>query len=326
MGSSIRIGIERDPDFFASSAIQADDPCVWGVFEPSGRAVGMFGAGLRKVWLNGETRMRYLSDLRIHPEYQGTSLLGRGFRVLRREVFKPGEWAQTLVLEDNFGALALLTSRRGGLPRYHPAGRYVSCLLPGQKISCPRDVHVRRAVAGDIAAMQRLLDEASRRRSFSHLLGLDDLGSRKWRDLEIGDFLLAERKGKIAGMMGLWDQDGFQRLRVTGYSRSMAALRPCWNLFSKVRLPHAGTVLPLIKATAIACENDDPQLLRAMLAEALSRRDGRLLLLGMSAEDPLGIALRGLRGRKDYGRHFLVGWDGDPPEWQEPFAFDVARI
>jgi hypothetical protein len=326
MGSSIRIGFERDPDCFAGSAVQADEPCVWGVFEPSGRAVGMFGAGWRKVWLNGETRMRYLSDLRIHPEWQATSLLGRGFRVLKREVFQPGEWAQTLVLEDNAKALELLTSRRGGLPRYVPAGRYVTWLLPEQKIGCPPEIHVRKAGADDIGEMQKLLDGASSARSFSRLLSLNDLGTPGWHDLEIGDFLVAERNEKIVGMMGLWDQSGFQRLRVNGYSRSMAALRPCWNLFSKVKLPPAGSVLRLIKATSLACHDDDPLILRAMLATALSRRDGALLLLGMSAEDPLCAGLRNLNGRMYYGRHFLVGWDGDPPDWKEPFAFDVARI
>ena len=127
-------------------------------------------------------------------------------------------------------------------------------------------------------------------------------------------------------MMGLWDQSGFQRLRIQGYSPLVAALRPLWNSFASVPLPKAGRVLSLRKATAIACENDDPEILRAILAVALAVNDGQLLLLGMSARDPLVSALRSLKGRVEYGRHFLVGWEGAPPEWEEPFAFDVARI
>ena len=138
--------------------------------------------------------------------------------------------------------------------------------------------------------------------------------------------VIAERDGVIIGMMGLWDQSGFQRLRIQAYSPMVAALRPVWNSFASVALPKAGQHVPLRKATAIACEDDDPEILRALLAAALARADKRLLLLGLSAGDPLGVGLRGLKGREELGRHFLIGWDGEPPEWEEPFAFDVARI
>ena len=326
MGSRIRLCFERAPDFFAGARVQAEEPCVWAVTESGGRVVGVFSAGSRRVWLGGETPMRYLSDLRIHPEWQGSSMLARGFRALRNEVFLPGEWAQTLVLEDNIRALEMLTCRRGGLPEYRPAGRYVSWLLPNQRIAGRSGHQVRRATAADLGAMQILLDASSRRRSFAGVVNLADLGNPAWRDLTISDFLVAECDGAITGMMGLWDQSGFQRLRVQGYSPIVAALRPLWNSFASMPLPKAGQVLALRKATAIACENDDPEILRAMLAVALAEMDQRLLLLGMSEEDPLGAAFEGLKGRVDYGRHFLVGWDGDPPEWEEPFAFDAARI
>jgi hypothetical protein len=306
--------------------VQTEEPCVWAVIENGGRAVGVFSAGSRRVWLGDEMPMRYLSDLRIHPDWQGSSMLARGFRALRKEVFRPGEWAQTLVLEDNVRALELLTCRRGGLPEYRPAGRYVSWLLPGQMIGVRSGHQVRGATHADLGAMQSLLDASSRRRSFAGVVNLADLGRPAWRDLMIDDFLVAERDGVITGMMGLWDQSGFQRLRIHGYSPVVAALRPLWNSFASVPLPKAGRVLPLRKATAIACENDDPEILRALLAVALAANDGRLLLLGLSARDPLVSALGGLKGRVEYGRHFLVGWEGAPPEWEEPFAFDVARI
>ncbi len=324
MGSRIRLCFERDPDFFAGACVQADEPCMWAAFENGGRAVGVFSAGSRRVW--GGMPLRYLSDLRIHPEWQGTSLLARGFRALRNEVFHPGEWAQTLVLEDNVRALATLTGRRGGLPEYRAAGRYMSWLLPHQRLDARSHYQVRPATCADLGVMQGLLDASSQRRSFAEIVNLAELGKPRWRDLTIGDFLVAERDGVVVGMMGLWDQSGFQRLRIHGYSPMIAAVRPLWNSFASVALPRAGQVLPLRKATAIACEGDDPAILRALLAAALAGNEKRLLLLGMSAEDPLGVALHGLKGRVEYGRHFLVGWDGVPPGWEEPFAFDVARI
>ena len=330
MGSGIRIGFERGPDYFAGARVQAESPSVWGAFEDDGGARGIFSAGSRRVWVDGEMQVRYLSDLRIHAACQGSFLLARGYRLLRREVFRPGEWAQTLVLENNLPALELLTSRRGGLPDYRPAGRYVSWLLPRQRIAGAPGVLVRPAAQEDLEPMQALLDAASRRRSFAGMVSLHELEKPEWKNLIVGDFLVAERHGAIVGMMGVWDQSGFQRLRIHSYSRAIAALRPLSNAWAKVcggiALPPAGKALPLRKATAVACHGDEPAILRALLSKALGGNQQDMLLLGFSVQDPLTEALKGLKARIEYGRHFLVGWEGSPPSWREPFAFDAARI
>ena len=326
MGKSIRIGFERDPDYFAGARVQSDEPCVWAAFEKSGRAVGLFSAGTRRVWLAGEMKMRYLSDLRIHPDYRGSTLLARGFRALRENVFSPGEWAQTLVLEDNPSALEILTSGRAGLPNYLPAGRYVSWILPEQRISGPGGIKVRLALPDDLDAMQGLLDQSMERRSFMAMNRLSELGGPVWNGLSIGDFLVAEQGGELVGTMAVWDQSSFQRLRIQGYSNFINTLRPVWNLVANLKLPPPGEILPLLKATSIACANDDPAILRVMLKAALTNLGRKSLLIGFGSEDPLCSAMNGLKGRVDRGRHFLVGWDGCPPDWKLPFSFDVARI
>jgi hypothetical protein len=330
MAGPIRIGSDRSPDFFAASRVQATSPCVWGVFAADGRAVGVFSAGERLVHLGGgKTAMRYLSDLRIHPDWQNGTLLARGFRDLRKKVFAEGEWAQTLVLESNAPALGILRSGRMGLPHYHPAGRYVNWLLPRQKLHRPAH-SVRPACITDLPQMQALLDDASSRRSFSAAVDLGKLGGAFLNGLAVGDFLVAEDAGGICGMLALWDQGGFQRLRVDGYSPAMAMARPVWNLAARMRggamLPKPGSPIPLRKASMLACADDDPVILRSLLASALSPGNGGLLSVGLSERDPLAAALSGLKGKVFRGRHFLVGWKGVPPEWQEPFGFDPGRI
>lgn len=330
MGSQVRIAVQRDPDYFAGASVQAAEPCVWASFEASGRAVGLLSAGKRRVWVEGEWEMRYLCDLRIHSDWQRSTLLSRGYRLLKREVFATGEWAQTLVLEDNVRATELLTSRRAGLPEYRPAGVYRTWLLPAQDVSSEPGIHVRRASADDLAEMQRLYDEAMKRRSFGEMLTLSGFGEGRWHGMSLEDFLVAEREGRVIGTLGLWDQSSFQRLVIAGYSQAVSMLRPIWNgwaaLSNNVPLPSPGAVVAMRKATAIACEDDDPAILRALLAKALKERDARLTLVGMSEADPLVPAMEGLHGRRDRGRHYLVGWEGEPPAWREPFAFDVARI
>lgn len=330
MAGAIRIGSDRSPDFFAASCVQATEPCVWGAFTENGQAVGVFSAGKRDVWLGGEIApMRYLSDLRIHPQWREGTLLARGFREVRNQIFKKGEWAQTLVLESNPHALQFLRSGRAGLPEYRPAGRYVNWLLPQQKLAKAAQ-QVRFAHPSDLPAMQSILDESSKRRSFSPVVDLRKLGDPFLKDLSLGNFLLAEEAGKIRGMMAFWDQHRFQRLRLDGYSKGMATIRPVWNFAARLRgealLPLPGSAIPVIKASMVACAEDNPEILRSLLSTALSAGTGSLLSVALSESDPLADALRSLKGRIFRGLHFLVGWEGRPPHWEEPFGFDPARI
>lgn len=330
MHGAIRIGSDRSPDFFAASRVQATVPCVWGAFASDGRAVGVFSAGRRVVHLGGcKTAMRYLSDLRIHPDWRNSTLLARGFRNLREKVFAEGEWAQTLVLESNAPAMEILRSARMGLPRYLPAGRYVNWLLPCQKLPRPA-LAVRYARTADLPEMQALLDDFSSRRSFTAAVDLGKLGSPFLNGLSIGDFLIAEDSAGMRGLMAVWDQSGFQRLRIDGYSAAMSLARPAWNLAERIRgkmpLPPPGSCIPIRKASILACAEDDPAILRSLLAKALSSENGGFLSVGLSERDRLGEALSALKGKIFRGRHFLVGWEGDPPEWREPFGFDPSRI
>jgi hypothetical protein len=330
MAGAIRVGSDRAPDFFAGSRVQAEEPCVWGVFAGDGRAVGAFSMGKRRVWLNQEqVPMRYLSDLRIHPDWRNGTMLARGFRMMRDHVFEKGEWAQTLVLEQNLPALEFLRSRRAGLPEYREAGRYRSWLLSAQNMPAPLH-RIRLARPGDLPAMQVLLDGFSRRRSFSPVIDLRNLGDDYLNGLAVEDFVVAEDAGEISGMMAMWDQSPFQRLRVDGYSPGLAAVRPLWNFGAKILggipLPPPGNALPIIKAGMIACSGDAPAILRSLLAYAFPLLPEKMLLVGLSEKDPLTAALDGMKGRKFGGLHFLVGWEGEPPAWEEPFGFDVARI
>lgn len=319
MGHHIRIRIERSPDFFATTRVQCDDPQVFGYFDEEGEAVAISSAGLRDVWLDGLRPMRYLSDLRIHPAHQGAGLLARGFRRLRRDIMQPGEWAQTLVLGDNKKALSLLQSRRAGLPEYRPAGRYATWLMPPQRVAPPqRGIQVRPARPGDEAAMAALYAVAASRRSFAPALDFA-------KGPPLVDFLVAERDGLIIGMMGLWDQSAFQRLRIAGYSKPMRLIRPLWNRLAKFPLPPPGELLPMIKLTAVACRNDDPTTLAALLAHAL-QASRKPLLGGCSEHDPLRLGYASFKAHRTIGHHFLAGWENEPPPWREPFAFDVARI
>ena len=322
MGQSIRTTQDR-PDFFSTSRLQADDLEVWAAFEEnSGRAAGIFSAGSREVYLDGEIRrVRYLSDLRIRPEYRSGLLLARGFKLLRKEVFAAGEWAQTLVLDDNSDAARLLTSGRGGLPEYRPCGQYRSWFLRGQTVSRVRpDIEIRPAREADFCAMHTLQDQVAPSAAFTPHLDFSAMGG-------VG-FRLAFIKSELVGILGIWNQSDIKTTIVHTYSGALRRFRPTYNLWAKLRnlprLPSPGDSLSATPLTAVLCRERDPEILRALLSSALTG-DG-LYAIGLDSSDPLTSALNGLRSHTTHASHYLVGFSGDPPKVRSPFYFDFGRL
>ena len=285
--------------------------------------LGETSEGYPRTFLDGEIKsVRYLSDLRIRPEYRSSLLLARGFRILKREVFAQGEWAQTLVLDDNSDAAALLTSGRGGLPEYRPHGRYQTWFLRQQKVRATNpEIRVRTANAGDLEAMQRLHDQVGPSADYTPVLNFSAMP-------EV-EFLLAFKGEELVGMLGIWDLSAHKSTVIEGYRRPMAFARQLYNLWASVRnlplLPSAGASLDAQALTAVLCQERDPQILRLLLANALQRPG--MFAIGLDIEDPLAQAFSGLRCHTTTAGHYLVGFSGEPPPASKrPSYFDFARL
>jgi hypothetical protein len=323
MGRAIRTTQDRGNDFFSTSRLQADGLEVWAAFEEtSGRAVGIFSAGSRKVFLGGEIRsIRYLSDLRICPEYRNGLLLARGFRFLKREVFADDEWAQTLILDDNSDAARLLTSGRGNLPEYQPLGQYQTWFLQSQRMSSESSFQVRTGTPTDFEMMNELQTQVGPTADFTPLLD--------FRTMPEVDFRLAFKREELVGIIGIWDLSAHKRTVIESYSRAMQFARPAYNVWARLRnlpsLPAPGECLDAQALTAVLCKNRDPEILRALLVAVLERPG--LFAIGLDAADPLANALTELRSHTTTAGHYLVGFSGHPPETASlPFFFDFARL
>ena len=120
--------------------------------------------------------------------------------------------------------------------------------------------------------------------------------------LDISDYLLARRPdGSLAGFLGVWDQSGFKRLRVTGYSRRLNAVRMAFNAFAPAvratKLPPRGGALRNVTAVHICAPPDDPAVLRALVRHAHNAHRARgysFLNVGLDVTDPLAVGLKGL--------------------------------
>ncbi len=323
MGQSIQVCQERGTDFFSGCYLQADEPDVWAAFEKdSGRAVGVFSAGRRPVFFKGDIReIRYLSDLRIRPEYRKGLLFSRGFKTLKKKVFEEGEWAQTLVLGDNAEARVLLTSGRAGLPVYHPCGSYRSWFLCGQQVrAVDTGIQVRKADADDTLKMQCLLEQEGPGADFTPWVEI-----AKMKGV---DFRLAYCGTELVGMIGVWDTSSISQTQLAGYGAGMRIARPFYNTWAKIKgrphLPEVGESIPAKALTVLICKDRDPVVFRALMASVLDAEG--MFGIGLDVKDPLVKALHGLSATCVTASHFLVSFSGEVPRVEGPFYFDFARL
>jgi hypothetical protein len=150
--------------------------------------------------------------------------------------------------------------------------------------------------------MASLWRDVAARRQLAAVLDAESLAAwtRRAPGLELSDYLLAsDRRGRLRGFLGVWDQSTFKQMRVVSYSTRLALARRAVNvvapLVGAARLPEPGEPLPAL-ATVHVCATDATAL-RALVLEAYRRhRGGRhaFLTLGLDVRDPLRAAMRGL--------------------------------
>ena len=339
MEGAVRLSQDRRPDYFHGTAVQCEQPEVYipKQKDEAGLA-GVFGAGLRRVFVNGQPRpVRYLSDLRISPIHRSGSLLARGFRFLRREVFKNDEFAQSLVLTENKNALNLLTSGRCGLPGYFQFGDYVLSLIslrrPPRAAAGPQ---VRRATSDDVPAMQAFFDREAPGKQFFPVYQFAEWGRNDYyRDAELENIFLAHSGNELVGLLGAWDQGRYKKTVVRGYGGALRWLRPWLNAVSRLRggigLPAPGAVESTLYLHCAVCRDNDPDIMAALLRgvqQGFAGQDYRHATLGLDRRDPLREALAGCRTMEFAGCHFLASFGADPRPTIEDkiFYFEAARI
>src|SRR5262245_36040410 len=127
MEGRIAVAFRREPSFFDAAAVEGRfHQVVLGRDRSEGHVVGFGVRSISERFVNGTAQpVGYLSGLRIIPPHRNGALLARGYRFfheLHRDA--RAKLYLTTIAEGNRTALDVLTSGRGGLPAYHPAGQY----------------------------------------------------------------------------------------------------------------------------------------------------------------------------------------------------------
>lgn len=283
MPGNITLAFLREPSFFlAEQAGSTASQVIICRDRMLGQLVGMGSRSFRSVYIDGNpTTVGYLSMLRGIPQARGNIGLARGYQYLK-ELHADGAvpYYFTTILDDNIEAMRLLTSRRGGLPVYHPAARLVTYLLP---LARKRRGHKRRgevsnASQDDLPQAVAFLQEWNSRHQFAPLYTLQDmlghstlLPGFSWENLYV-----YRQAGKVLGTLGVWDQQSFKQTVVTDYSRKMQTIRPMYNLYAATRgiprLPPAGAQIKVLYA---AFASGDKPVFEELLSQARDDWSGR---------------------------------------------------
>jgi hypothetical protein len=336
---SVCLSLEREPDSRLAAWIEGDLHETIVVRHRQGNeAVAIASRSVRSAFLNGSpTTLGYLGQLRIDRRYRRhRGLLDAGFRFCRelherhgRESSAAPEIYLASVVADNLPARRLLSRRVAGWPTFEPTDTLVSLAIPLERRPpiLPAGLQLRRGsadLAGDIVAC---LNRNGRRfQFFPAWTRADLLSPMRTRGLALEDFVVALRDGRVIGCAACWDQRAFKQVRVRGYARRVARLRPVINLFSPAlgvpRLPPVGAQLQNAYVSHIAVDRtidggqDDANVLTALVREvgsvARSKR-ADYLVVGLSSRDPaLSMIKHAFRHRSYESILYVAFWpDGE---------------
>lgn len=343
VSGTISLALEREPLYFRGSQVQCEKPEVFVAYEALKNKVwAVYNVGKRRLWINGNIEwVRYLSDLRIHPDKHGSSLL---YRISRHfEKISEGDlWpAQTIVFSDNHRMLRMIRKRAqmrksASLPYYHFAGTLITHLCPFNLKNPPKtNAQIRKATLSDVADMQIFADTQNSKINYAPYLDFFQLNSAHHHGLNIDDFFLAIENGRIIGICGIWDQNHFKQTRIVSYHPVLSMIRLFYNLLRKIGsgtpLPKSGSILKYLNLHSIIVENRNPEIFRQLIYSMVSvfkNQKYDYWMCSLSENDPLTEVFNAIHSRNIKGNYYLVNRSADisPQLLPEVFCFESARI
>lgn len=342
MRGKVSLCVDRAPDFFALNRLEGDRWRVGVAVSGEGDVVGCIAVAARTAHVSGAPGVvAYVGDLKVHPAYRNGSVadaLSTYVCAASRELGGDNVPISLTILAGNRAM-----ERRVHGPRGMPVLRRVATIrahavsLLWRRAIPDSSVTVARGTVRDLEEMAALWNRVAPGRQLASLYDADSLAAwiRAAPGLDFGSYLLARRRdGRLAGFLGMWDQAEFKQLRVTAYSKRLAAFRAGFNavapLMGTAALPAVGAPLPHLTAVHVCVGPDDPQVLRALLLHACAAARGRgyaFFTIGLDVRDPLAVALRGLVAQRTDINAYVTAPSGrylGPDFGDSPFHHEIA--
>jgi hypothetical protein len=337
---SVSVRYERSPSYFHGCDVMGDcHQTLVARHLPSGDIAALAGRSLRRLFINGrEETVGYLGQLRVDRRFRSRWLVSGGFRFLRElHEDRRTRGYLTTIIEGNREAEGVLVSRaRRHFPTYRPLGRIHTLALHVRSCaaSAMDGCQVRRGDETDMDDIVAFLNRHGARRQFFPVCSVADFAPEtpRTRGFRPEDFRLALRNGRIAGVMGLWDQSSFKQSVVNDYSGFLRRGRTLYNIYSRLRgfrpLPRPGEALSMGYAAFTCIADNDPRVFDLLLRQVLQsahERGTAFLMLGLAEGDPFLKAARRYPHIAYYSRLYTVGWD-DGNEFHDRLDSRISHV
>lgn len=318
--SGVQIAFERAPDYFASAAVMYQQSQLLLVRHKADKALAAaVNMGQRYAYVNGaKTLLRYGADMRIAPTFQGGRLLLYINRAVK-EAIGDG-WYLTVILDDNQRSKSSLEGGRAGLPQYQYRGDIHTYTLTSTRRAMqplPANIVMRVATKDDIAAMNAWAQLLGQYYQFLPCYDFAELdkGAAFYRGLSLTNFLLLERDGQLAGIVGLWNQHELKQARVLGYSVGMRWVKPFYNCWSRLVgglvLPSVGQTFRYLSLHSLLTLPDDAEAFALLLHAAMEQARQQAscgAVLTLAANDPRGKIMQQFRHTRMQAKQYSVAY------------------
>lgn len=318
MKGRVELAFLREPSYFRAAQIAG--PVVQTLVARAGDTIaGVASRAIRPAYINGRrVDAGYLGDLRLRPEYRDHTALYRGYRFLRElHGDRRTRIYSTVIVEDNHLALRTIAANRAGLPRYTDLGRILTPMIHPRRPRRSLDANIER---GTLASLPEIVHKLNQNRlQFAPIWTEADFLFGRLGGFSIGDFYLLRRQGRVAGVLGVWDQQALRQTVVLGYHGHLRWLRPLINTVCRPVLPSPGKPLNFFYVAFVSTDDVDAFriLLRCVYNDAamgkLRSHDYTHFVVGLHERDPRAHVLEEYSRTAFAGRLFAVTFDG-PPE------------
>jgi hypothetical protein len=323
MPGHITVTFEREPDYFVGCGTMGHFyQVITAKHQPDNELAGVVCRSTRPLFINGQVEeVGYLSQLRIDQRFRGRWLLRPGARYLRHlhaDDRAPAYLAA--IIEGNDQAHALLVKRSPReFPLFHPICRLwtLSLVLRGVKRIPVSSYQIHRGTAADISEIVALLRQHGAAKQFFPVYREADFDhSSLTPGFQVKDFMLAREKGKLVGVIGLWDQSAYKQTVVQAYSGALNRLRPLYNLGLRLvgarPLPAPGQKLPSAYASFSCIANNNPAIFDVLLRHLYNLAVGRgyaYLMVSLTEADPLLTVARCYWHIPYRSQLYVAGWE-----------------
>ncbi|MDP8255030.1 MAG: GNAT family N-acetyltransferase [Candidatus Alcyoniella australis] len=363
MESQVTVAIDRSPEFFSfydlhgmfnvefPEELQNDTElarkinsytCTVAMHE--GRLVGTLAIAHRHVLFNGEPLvMAYPMDARVDPDYQHKGVL-RSIGMYLPQAYPEVEidCIMGVILRGNRKAQG---ASQQTVPQHfigRPAGWFnlvqFSMYWPYRE---RKGLKIEQATEDDLDEIAQLLTEFYSDHNFAPRMDrawLDDMLQRS-KGYSVSDISLVRENGRIAALVGLWDQNPIRRmvvLRNTWPIRlGIFAARLLHLLIPSPVPPRTGKPMRSLFIKHIAHRPGHEQTLREMLKVLLNRtrrgRNHHFVWGSFYESSPLLPLFKGFSATRSYSQAVYApwnsGWDATPEQVSaKPIYIDFSMV